>query len=353
MLHAGDSVHTIIKTIDDSETPTCRITGYTLLQDHPGAQEMIEDSSIDLATGAETATTITLNTFASDGTLAQQDIFDDNGSMQGSNNFAQSWSLWDFFWNAITTLQDNLSFHSYAKEDINNAAEELFGESFLLFAGYDPDPGQTGVFGKGERNDKVRISAINGILNWHTHCLDSMELLSRTHGDTNIHYVYYPTYGWTWDIVKGIVLKCGYVSPEASQLAHTWKKLIDEMGGTKNGGLIIHYAHSMGAINTLLAKKFMTPEELRMIRVITIASPVMLPNEDFESVTNYVSKKDGVPLLDPIGHYFYDNIVYVESMSSIPLIDHFLSTETYQRLVAYLGKQFTDTYGIRSPNGQN
>jgi RHS repeat-associated protein len=271
---------------------------------------------------------------------------------------------WSGFWDGITSffstisdaissvtnyLQNSFSYYNYAKTEIDGMANQAFGESFLELSGYYSDPGEVGINGKGEVNDKVRITAINGILNIKKYAIAMMQLISSTHGGTNVHYVFYPSFGWTWDVVKGFFVKCGYISPEAYQLANTWKEMIAEMGGTDGGGLIIHYAHSLGGTNTLLAKKMLTPEELRMIRVITIGSATMVSNNDFESVTNYVSMRDGVFLIDFFGHMYNQNVVYVGSLLGAPLIDHFLMVETYQRLIAFLGKEFVESY-VPCPN---
>jgi RHS repeat-associated protein len=271
---------------------------------------------------------------------------------------------WSDFWGGITSffntiadaisgattyLQESFSFYNYAKPEIDGMANQAFGESFLELTGYYSDPGEVGINGSGEANDKVRITAINGILNIKKYAIAMMDLISSTHGGTNVHYVFYPSFGWTWDVVKGFFVKCGYISPEAYQLANTWKEMIAEMGGTDGGGLIIHYAHSLGGTNTMLAKKMLTPEELRMIRVITIGSATMIPNEDFESVINYVSLRDGVSLVDPFGHMHNENVVYIGSIYGAPLIDHFLMVETYQRLIAFLGKEFVESF-IGCPN---
>lgn len=72
--------------------------------------------------------------------------------------------------------------------------------------------------------------------------------------------------------------------------------------------------------------------------------------EGFLSVTNYVSKGDGVSLLDPI-QYFQslknpqDHILFISSSWPIPFIDHPLNFPAYQTVLQTLGKKFMDTYG--------
>lgn len=254
--------------------------------------------------------------------------------------------------NASYYLQKNFSYANYAKAEIEQVFTTIFGKTCLELSGYYEDYAQEGVYGNGEISDKVRITAINGVLNLREHCVDNVDALSATHGGNNVHYVFHPSEGWTWDFIKGVMAKLGFISPHAQLLADTWKRMIHEMGGTEGGGLIIHYAHSIGGTNTEIARSLLTPEEQKMIRVITVGSATVVPNTGFESVVNYVSCRDGVCIADPIGHIkswlgYESNVVYIGTMFGFPFIDHMLSMETYRRLMEVLGKQFVEIYGTK------
>lgn len=273
-----------------------------------------------------------------------------------------SWNdFWDGFvstmsgiYNAVTDtvnyMQQHYSYANYIKPDMDSALENLFGKSFLAMSGYYYDYADTGVYGSGEFDDKVRITYINGILNMRSDCINTVSTISDMHGGVNIHYVIYPTDGWTHDVLKGGLAKFGHISSHAKLLAEVWKQMIQEMGGTEGGGVIIHYAHSIGGTNTTIARDLLTPEEQKMIRVFSIGSATMIPNTGFQSVINYMSCRDGIVIADPIG--FFDalfnpdtNVVFIGSWQGIPLIDHMLSMETYSRALEMLGKQFVETYG--------
>lgn len=247
------------------------------------------------------------------------------------------------FFNTITNFLQSLSYYNCNKKEVDGVANDLFGERFLELTGYYSDPGDVGVSGKGELSPKVRVTATNGIMNLKKYALDMMQSISSTHGDVNVHYVFYPSGGWTWDIVKAFFVKSGYVCSEAYQIAQVWKEMIAELGGPDSGGLIIHYAHSLGGTNTELAKQFLTEEELRMIRVITFGSPTMVANEDFESATNYVSMRDVVTYVGLIGSSENDNVIYLGSLLGIPFVDHYIMSETYQRMIKLLGQEFLDS----------
>lgn len=209
---------------------------------------------------------------------------------------------------------------------------------------YAADP-ESGVYGHGEMSNKLRFSHINGIQNTREDAIDKVKTISDLHGGVNIHYTYRPTAGWTWDLINACCVKVGYMSPTAYCLANMWKSLIDEVGGTDGGGMIIHYAHSLGGAETGCARRLLTPAEQKMIRVFTFGSPNLLPAEGFQSVTNYVSRLDPICLSDPVryleGFLKLDrNVVFVGSYWGIPLLDHLLVSSSYRLVLECLGKDY-------------
>ena len=122
--------------------------------------------------------------------------------------------------------------------------------------------GSWGIFNPGVQiNPKVKLTAINGILNLKGNLEDTIDQISQAHGNNQIYYVYRPTEGWTRDIYGCVFAKMGFVSPSAHALADLWRELIKEMGGVNGGGTIVHYAHSIGAHRYLVAGTLLTPEE--------------------------------------------------------------------------------------------
>ncbi|MBA3603124.1 MAG: hypothetical protein H0W50_05685 [Parachlamydiaceae bacterium] len=242
----------------------------------------------------------------------------------------------------------------YVQEIGDSSKKEPFGHYIWHLVDCGNYPLQSGTLVKKEANDKVRISFINGILNVKEDYHNSIEKISQGHGDTSIHYVCQPTEGLSWDILKSSLSKLGYTSPQAIAIAKIWKSLIAEIGGTESDGLVIHYAHSIGGTNTYSAKYLLTPEEQKMIKVITFGSPTIIPDQGFRSVTNYISVRDGITLLDPISRisaFFNDNahIVYVGSYYGIPFIDHLLYGETYGEIITSHGKDFINQYYSSPP----
>lgn len=285
--------------------------------------------------------------FVHNNPIALQDLY-------GLFSFSNTWnrissSLASAMHQAIGYLKHQLSYKNYIQPYMDNIAQNFLGRTFLAACGYFNQPSQIGIYGQGEFYDKVRITAINGVFNLHEHVLHNINNISNAYGGVNIHYVYYPTKGLSPDLIKSFFIKCGYVSQQARQLAAIWKQLIQEMGGTEGGGLIIHYAHSIGGTNTHIAKKFLTPEEQKMIRVIAIGSATVIPDGGFESVQNYISRRDGVFLFDAVNYISScfkknSNVIYVGSLFGMPFIDHLLSGSTYTELIEKLGQEFLGSH---------
>lgn len=236
----------------------------------------------------------------------------------------------------------------------------MFGDLTLMLLGYKCDEVHLGIYGNGEISDKVRITFINGMFTTGNTIFDNLELLSQSHGGNNIHYIFRPTEGWVRDIYQGILIKLaysiGYRSTYTYLLANTWKKMIEEMGGVNGGGIIIHYAHSLGGTETDRARQLLTPEEQRMIRVITIGSSTLIRDVGFASVVNYVCPRDGVAsiFLEPFGHIrnYFDpnsNVIFRGNFFEWPCFpcDHLMTGRTYQPVVIQLGEQFLIEFAPR------
>lgn len=252
--------------------------------------------------------------------------------------------------NLINAFQKQVGYSHYSKHEIEAFANVLVGSFFLRLTGFYTHKTETGVVGKGEISDKVRVSMVNGILNYRGEYVKMVAFFSQVHGDVNIHYIYRPSSGWAADLFGCVPSKLGFISSRSRIIARTWKKLIREMGGPGEGGLIIHYAHSIGGAETNNAKRLLTPEERKMIRVVTLGSATLIPDGDFHSVSNYVSWRDGVCYFDPIGYIrallnHDTNIYFVGSPWGIPIIDHLLEGESYTEIIQMLGADFVRTYG--------
>ncbi|MEX1013001.1 MAG: RHS repeat-associated core domain-containing protein [Waddliaceae bacterium] len=276
----------------------------------------------------------------------------------GGFTFSDGWhALWngtqyiyDSIQRSMNVFRDKFGYMENMRTEFDELAKGVFGSGVLHLSGYFQDISEAGIFGKGELNEKVRITLVNGIMNARLDYKNNLAILGDLHGGMNIHYIFDSSSGWTHDIVKAILLKAGYVTNEAKLLARTWKKLIKQMGGVDGGGLIIHYAHSLGGCVTQTASHLLTAEEKRMIRVITVASASFFQDSDFESLTHYISCRDIAYVLSPyesIRSFFNTkgNIQWVGSFNEgFPLIDHFILGHTYYEVFRMLSQEFQETY---------
>ena len=263
--------------------------------------------------------------------------------------FALKTRVFDFFETINSFIHEHLSFDYNFRNYIEDPLVSIFGKIPLGFYGFYQDEQEIGTIGQGEVNEKARVTFINGILNARHDIIETIETISKFHGDNNIHYVFRPTEGWTKDVLKSVLVKFGWVSPQAKQLAELWRKLIEEMGGIEGGGHIIHYAHSIGGSDTGMAKNLLSPEEQRMIQVYTMGSPTLLKSGGFHTVVNYVSLGDGVCYLDPVTYHKARNdpsynVTFLDNSSSMPLVDHQLNFAAYNGVLEALGRQFLETY---------
>jgi len=358
---------------------------------HSELPVLIEEKRLDLSSGQEIFLRSTANTYSSAGRLTHRVIFegldkstyldyDEHGNLltiinqdgqkvtsEDMQQILQGTMLnssseervtldqvdnWGNFNELTNTIAEGMA---YVRKEINTEFEKfgyaVLGKALFDLIGYYEEATEQGILGEGEVSDKLRITLTNGILNTKADTLNSAGIISKTHGGVNVHYLYRATQGWTRDLVNCTFVKFGYISEEAYILAVTWRRLIQEMGGVNSGGIVIHYAHSIGGTESYAAKDLLTAEERKMIKVITIGSATLHSEDGFHNVTHYVSRRDGVSFFsDPVG-YFYgifsvdSNVVFVGDFFGFPGIDHSFGGDTYRTVLEELGKVFVETYG--------
>lgn len=260
--------------------------------------------------------------------------------------------LYDSVVNSSYNFVQGLFPFSSEADYFKDSLGQLVGSSVLLMSGYEPESSSVGVIGKGEVNNGVRITFLNGILTSLGGMVAQSRMISETHGHTNVHYVHRATEGWSFDIIRSSLTKgFGYRSPQAYLLAETWKRLLREMEDNGEKGLIIHYTHSIGAADSIQARSMLSAEDGQRIRVQALGPATMVDDEHFESATNYISARDGVCLLDPVGIIQAvlndkDNVIFLGSpLSGAPFIDHLFTSDTYREVWQRLGEEFVATYG--------
>lgn len=282
----------------------------------------------------------------------KEEYFDfDSNTFYSFSEENKTFSFLSYFGQWCQNIKKKFSYEKSIDTARDYIAHQLFSESFLKMYGYYPDSSMSGCYYPGhECKDNVRVTMINGILNVKKDMEENLEQISTAHGNVTVHYVFRSTDGWTRDMFNSWFVRVGCISMESRLLGELWKKLIDEMGGPGQGGVIIHYAHSLGASDTWAAKSLLTVEEQQMIHVVAIGPARIVPSGiGFGSVHNYVSKYDGVSIIiDPVGYLngcLSASHVHLLDSEGIPLLDHTLNSTAYAEIIRVLGAKFIQTHG--------
>jgi RHS repeat-associated protein len=249
---------------------------------------------------------------------------------------------------SITFAKQRLDWMLEVRSTYEDLFFQLMGQTWLRLMGYNPDPSERGTYGGADTHPKTRITLINGILNGAPEAKQNAALLSSTHGNVPVHFIYAATEGFAGDLLRGFLGKAGVASRQAKMLASLWKELIQEMGGPDGGGVILHYAHSLGATDTLRALQRLDPKERKCIRVATFGAPTLIEDGVCAQVDNYVSVKDGVPTLDMPRYHAgasgnQPNIHFMPSEIAFPM-DHLLNGKTYRTVLETLGQKFQEEF---------
>jgi RHS repeat-associated protein len=287
--------------------------------------------------------------FVGNNPISKRDLFGEYSVSEAVNDAA---SVFRSIGQAASKLLSAVQRHgSSFCHQIQQNKHALYGKLNIHLARIFSDPPELGVMGNGEISDSVRLTMINGILTLRCEFMSAAASVSAMHGGVNVHYVFRPTQGLLIDLAKSLCAKLGFVSVQAQQLALSWKGLINEMGGVEGDGTIIHYAHSIGGTDTYAARHLLSAEEQKMIKVYTFGSASMIPDQGFQSVLNYVSRRDAVSLtVDVLGFLravigLDRNVIYIGNFFSFPLIDHLFDAESYRGTCQLLGYEFQYYYG--------
>ncbi len=243
--------------------------------------------------------------------------------------------------NHLSPLQQHISNYYNQGDiwsDLENIGKDWLPENVFFFFGFSTESIDTGTVGDFEFHDKVRFTAINGVLNDLQSARENAEMISNCTGRVRIHFVYRPSDGWPGDLFNALFTISGLTSPMAEHLAQKWRQLIEEMGGVNGGGRIIHYSHSLGSVDTIAARGLLLPEEAAMIDVYAFGSPRAIPPGKFHYAITYCTTRDQVWLLDPIGYYKY-NVVFLPS-DGLHGYDHRWNSDAHMRVLIELGEKW-------------
>lgn len=194
---------------------------------------------------------------------------------------------------------------------------------------------------------KHLICVVPGIENDNKSAEEFAQRVSKDYGNIPIYYLNNLTHGTIWDVAETGLQKAGV--PTTSVVANV--KMIEEMlDKVGPDGQITIVAHSMGGQIVSGLRKYLTPEQLSQINVITLGSAKMIENGVFGSVKNYVCKRDFVPYItDPIGVIrgilgMGVNIQFID-YDGDPFSAHFNNREPYSQALKIEGKSYQKNNG--------
>jgi hypothetical protein len=212
----------------------------------------------------------------------------------------------------------------------------------------------------------VIVTFVNGI--YHSiHDVENISIYLKDTFNTDVRAFYNPTSGsWVMDAYKagyGLVLRPSDLVL-AKQLAFHLRNALGDV--EKDGGRVLHIAHSGGAILTYLAAKYhLTSTETSRIDVITLGGGRSLTRKYFRGrVYNYYARNDPVLLVDNRASRLMRNaknttyavvrdakhnttFIYLEGLARDPIFDHAMEGPTYRNALEWEAAQLHERLALR------
>lgn len=202
---------------------------------------------------------------------------------------------------------------------------------------------------------KTRLTWVNGIAYLPIHMEEGEVFISKLFGGEKVRFCYNPTkqvhdedtYGYLSDLTQAGTQKLGVVTAEVNTLAQFLKESVAAVG---RKGVVVHIAHSQGALITALASKQLTPLEMSQIEVLTFGGAAAIrktTQTPFRRCVNYYSVNDPLLLVVPLaaqalrsGLVSDEEFVFLMPRMGDPISDHNLIGETYAQALEWEGKRF-------------
>ena len=223
---------------------------------------------------------------------------------------------------------------------------------------------------------KTRLTWVNGIGYNTGHMEKEAPVIAKYFGGKKVEFYHNPTKmidekdtkGYFSDLTQAGQQKyLGRITSEVNGLVEHLKAAV--LSVEKQNGIVVHIAHSQGALVTCLAAKQLTPVEMSKIEVISFggATPVRsTPETPFRRCVNYYSVNDPLLFLNPsaesalrsgFNHHHYssssssnnekaneDEFCFLAPRMGDPIADHMLLGPTYASALEWEGKRFERKY---------
>lgn len=202
---------------------------------------------------------------------------------------------------------------------------------------------------------KARVTWVNGIAYHMDHMEEGEDFISKLFGGEKIRFCYNPTkqlhiedtYGYLSDLTQAGSQKLGVVTAEVNTLVQFLREAVLAVG---RSGVVIHIAHSQGALITALAAKQLTPLEMSQIEVLAFGGAAAIrrtPQTPFRRCINYYSVNDPLLFVVPSaaqalrsGLVSDEEFCFLAPRLGDPVADHNLIAPTYAQALEWEGKRF-------------
>jgi hypothetical protein len=157
--------------------------------------------------------------------------------------------------------------------------------------------------------------------------------------------------GYLRDLTQAGSQKLGYSTTEVKALVQHLKAAVEAVGVS---GVVVHIAHSQGALLTSLAAKELTKLEMSQIEILAFGGAAVVKKTvetPFSRCINYYSVNDPLLFVVPkaaqalrSGFVADDEFCFLAPRSGDPIEDHSLLGPTYAKALSWEGQRFQQHY---------
>jgi hypothetical protein len=206
---------------------------------------------------------------------------------------------------------------------------------------------------------KTRLTWSNGIAYNLDHMVVAQVEISKYFGGKNVEFCHNPTSmeheedlkGYLTDLSQAGQQKLGMITEEVDSLV---EHLQDALKAVGKNGIVIHIAHSQGALITSLASKKLSTNDMGQIEVLTFGGAAALrktPKTPFKRCINYYAVNDPLLMVVPSaaqalrsGLVADDEFCFLAPRCGDPILDHDLCGPTYGQALQWEGDRFQRIY---------
>ena len=205
---------------------------------------------------------------------------------------------------------------------------------------------------------RTRLTWINGIGHSLQHMQEGQAFISARFGGKTVDWCHNPTAmahdedwrGYLGDLTQATTQKLGKITAEVNTLVQHLQTALQRVG---TRGVVIHIAHSQGALITALACQHLLPQEMSRMEVVCFGGAACLQRTSatpFRRCMNYYAINDPLLLLNPQAlqalrsGFVEQEFCFLSPRLGDPILDHALLNPTYGQALEWEGARFEQLY---------